>query len=431
MEKKVWSVLLILVLSLTFWDRSLAGNWWQNKKPSTSSSGKNGGGSSLVFRVEGNVYPDGLYYVTFNIGNPPKSYYLDLDTGSDLTWLQCDAPCQHCDKVPHPLYKPNMRDLVLCKEQICASLDSKNCNNPNEQCDYNTVYADRGSSLGVLIKDVFPLRLTNGSIHTPRLAFGCGYDQQGVCTGSVCPTDGVLGLGNGGGSILSQLKSQGLTKNVIGHCLSGQSGGYLFFGDDVVPSSGVVWTPMSLNTLDKHYSPGPAELSYGGKRTGVSGLRTIFDSGSSYTYFNSMAYQALISAVKKDLVGKPLREAADDSTLPLCWRRAKQFKSVGEAKTYFSSVVLSFGGGRKTQFEITPESYLIISTDGNVCLGILNGTEVGLDTINLIGDTSMRNKMVIYDNEKQQIGWIPADCNRHPKVDLDADEGFFQPYPAT
>ncbi|XP_043718857.1 aspartic proteinase Asp1-like isoform X2 [Telopea speciosissima] len=414
MEKKIWSVLLILFLSVTFSDRSVAANWWQNKKQATSST-SNSVGSSVIFRVEGNVYPDGLYYVTFNIGNPPKPYYLDLDTGSDLTWLQCDAPCVHCDKVPHSLYKPNKNNLVICKEQICTSLDSNDCHNPNEQCDYSIEYADHGSSLGVLTRDIFPLRFTNGSVHTPRLAFGCGYDQQGFCTGSVCPTDGILGLGNGGASIISQLKSQGLTKNVIGHCLSGTNGGYLFFGDDVVPSSGVVWTPMSITSFDKHYSPGPADLSYGGKPTGITGLRTIFDSGSSYTYFNSMAYQALITVVKKNLLGKPLKEAADDHTLPLCWKRAKAFKSVGEAKTYFSSVVLNFGGGKKARLEISPESYLIISKNGNVCLGILNGTEVGLDTLNLVGDTSMRNKMVIYDNEKQQIGWIPADCNRLPK----------------
>lgn len=36
------------------------------------------------------------YQVTLSIGHPPKPYFLDLDTGSDLTWLQCDAPCTKC-----------------------------------------------------------------------------------------------------------------------------------------------------------------------------------------------------------------------------------------------------------------------------------------------------------------------------------------------
>lgn len=34
------------------------------------------------------------YYVTLNLGNPPKPYALDIDTGIHLTWLLCDAPCR-------------------------------------------------------------------------------------------------------------------------------------------------------------------------------------------------------------------------------------------------------------------------------------------------------------------------------------------------
>ena len=49
--------------------------------------------SSAVFPLYGDVYPHGLYYVAMSIGNPPRPYFLDVDTGSDLTWLQCDAPC--------------------------------------------------------------------------------------------------------------------------------------------------------------------------------------------------------------------------------------------------------------------------------------------------------------------------------------------------
>ena len=40
-----------------------------------------------------------FYSVSLRIGNPPKPYTLDIDSGSDLTWLQCDAPCVSCTKV--------------------------------------------------------------------------------------------------------------------------------------------------------------------------------------------------------------------------------------------------------------------------------------------------------------------------------------------
>lgn len=57
-------------------------------------------------------------------------------------------------------------------------------------------------------------------------------------------TDGILGLGNGKSSLVSQMSSLGFIRNVVGHCLSTQGGGFLFLGDDVVPSSGIVWTPI-------------------------------------------------------------------------------------------------------------------------------------------------------------------------------------------
>lgn len=40
-----------------------------------------------------------LYYVTMQIGNPPQKYFLDVDSGSDLTWVQCDVPESSCVKV--------------------------------------------------------------------------------------------------------------------------------------------------------------------------------------------------------------------------------------------------------------------------------------------------------------------------------------------
>ncbi|KAM7257352.1 hypothetical protein ACFE04_013093 [Oxalis oulophora] len=370
--------------------------------------------SSIVIPVDGNVYPVGYYNLTLMIGQPARPYFLDVDTGSDLTWLQCDAPCVHCTEAPHPLYKPT-NDLVVCKDSLCAALHPRDykCESP-QQCDYEVDYADGGSSLGVLLRDSFTLNYANGGRITPRLALGCGYDQ--LPGPSNHPLDGIVGLGRGKVSILSQLNSQGLVRNVVGHCLSGRGGGFIFFGDSLYDPARVIWTSMTPEYA-KHYSPGHAELYFGGKTTGSKNLVVIFDSGSSYTYFNSETYNTLTSLLKKELNGKSLKEAPDDRTLPLCWKGRKPFKSLRDVKKYFKlRVALSFDNGKtKTQFDLPPESYLIISSKGNVCLGILNGTEAGLQNLNLIGDISMLDTLVIYDNEKQMIGWTPANCDRIPK----------------
>ncbi|KAJ9563099.1 hypothetical protein OSB04_008259 [Centaurea solstitialis] len=244
-------------------------------------------------------------------------------------------------------------------------------------------------------------------------SIGCGYDQ--IPGPSYQPLDGVLGLGKGKTGIVSQLHSQGLIKNIVGHCFSSRGGGFLFFGDDVYDPSRVISTPMSRD-YRKHYSPGYGEVVYGGKATGLKNLLVIFDSGSSYTYLSSQAYEGLLYLVSKELNGKPLREAVDDETLPFCWKGRRPFRSIKDVRKYFKPIALSFSSGwrSKTQFEIPLEGYLLISSKGSVCLGVLNGTEVGLQNFNIIGDISMQDKMVIYDNEKQTIGWLPANCDRLP-----------------
>ena len=71
----------------------------------------------------------------------------------------------------------------------------------------------------------------------------CGYDQI-FSPSTYHPLDGILGLGRGKASLISQLNSQGLVRNVIGHCLSSRGGGYIFFGN-VYDSSRMSWTPIS------------------------------------------------------------------------------------------------------------------------------------------------------------------------------------------
>lgn len=154
----------------------------------------------------------------------------------------------------------------------------------------------------------------------------CGYDQQGAGANSPSPTDGILGLGSGAASIVSQLRDQGVTKNVIGHCLSRRGGGYLFFGDDLVPPRGMTWAPMSrippsweiitvmlsfsaglvcafcvlltLLRFRNYYSPGKAGFFFNKQSLRIKEEPVVFDSGSSYTYFTNKPYEAFLTAVK-------------------------------------------------------------------------------------------------------------------------------------
>eukprot|EP01018_Ginkgo_biloba_P038813 Gb_39151 [translate_table: standard] len=294
--------------------------------------------SSTIFPIRGNVYPDGLYYVSMLFGNPPRPYHLDVDTGSDLTWLQCDAPCTSCSKGPHPLYKPVRGQLVSCKDSMCADVQAghnSECTSASQQCDYEIVYADHGSSMGVLTRDAVRVLLTNGSIVKTNFVFGCAYDQQGSLALSPAATDGVLGLSSAKVSFPSQLAKRGLIKNVFGHCIGGdeRGGGYMFFGEDLVPMWGMTWVPMRGKPSMKLYHVGTAKMNFGNRPLHINGMESslggvVFDSGSSFTYLTHQAYIAFVSAVKETLFEKPLEQDLSDSTLPLCWRGHYPFRHV-------------------------------------------------------------------------------------------------------
>ncbi|XP_066339437.1 uncharacterized protein [Miscanthus floridulus] len=161
-----------------------------------------------------------------------------------------------------------------------------------------------------------------------------------------------------------------------------------------------------------YYSPGSGTLYFDRRSLGVKPMEVVFDSGSTYTYFTAQPYQAVVSALKGGL-SKSLKQVSDPS-LPLCWKGPKAFKSVFDVKKEFKSLFLSFASAKNAVMEIPPENYLIVTKNGNVCLGILDGTAAKL-SFNVIGDITMQDQMVIYDNEKSQLGWARGACTRSAK----------------
>ncbi|XP_065045057.1 aspartyl protease APCB1-like [Musa acuminata AAA Group] len=381
--------------------------------------------SSTVLPIGGNLFPDGQYYTTLLVGSSPRPYYLDVDTGSDLTWIQCDAPCASCAKGPHPLYKPRKGNLVLPKDSLCLEVQ-KNQNNHYcdscHQCDYEIEYADHSSSMGVLATDEMHLIAANGDRAKLNFVFGCAYDQQGQLLVSPAKTDGILGLSSSRISLASQLESQGIISNVIGHCIKrdADGGGYLFLGDDYVPRWGMTLIPRQ-NDLTNFYRAKVLKINYGGKQV-IGGKRgyaipVIFDTGSSYTYFPVEAYRKLITSLKT--ISNIFVQDSSDLTMPICWRANFPVRSFKDVKHFFQPLTLQFEKRwwiMSRSFTIPPEGYLMISNKGNVCLGILNGTEVHDGSTIILGDISLRGKLIVYDNVQRTIGWTHSDCNNPQKA---------------
>uniref|UniRef100_A0A8R7QZG9 Peptidase A1 domain-containing protein n=2 Tax=Triticum urartu TaxID=4572 RepID=A0A8R7QZG9_TRIUA len=372
------------------------------------------------------VLPERQYYTSVNIGNPARPYFLDIDTGSALTWIQCDAPCTNCTKGPHPLYKPAKENIVPPKDSHCQELQgNQNYCDTCKQCDYEIAYADRSSSAGVLARDNMRLITADGERENMDFVFGCAHDQQGKLLDSPASTDGILGLSNGAMSLPTQLAKQGIISNVFGHCIATDpsSSGYMFLGDDYVPRWGMTWVPVR-NGPEDVYSTIVQKVNYGGQELNVreqAGKLTqvIFDSGSSYTYFPHEIYTSLIASL--EAVSPGFVHDKSDQTLPFCMKPNFPVRSVDDVKQLFKPLLLHFSKAWLViprTFAISPENYLIISDKGNVCLGVLDGTEIGHSSTIVIGDVSLRGKLVAYDNDENQIGWAQSDCSRPQKASM-------------
>lgn len=379
--------------------------------------------STVVLPVRGNVFPDRQYYTSIYIGNPPRPFFLDIDTGSDLTWIQCDAPCTNCAKGPHPLYKPGKGKIIPPRDSFCQELQgNQNYCDTCKQCDYEITYADRSSSVGVLARDNMQLIAADGERENLDFVFGCAYDQQGKLLSSPANTDGILGLSNTAISLPTQLANQKIISNVFGHCITTDpsSGGYMFLGDDYIPRWGMTWVPIR-NGPENMYSTEVQNVNYGDLELSVRGqagklTQVIFDSGSSYTYFPHEAYTNMIALLKD--VSPSFVQDDSDQTLPFCMKANFPVSSVDDVKQLFKPLRLQFKKRLfviPRTFTIPPENYLVISDRGNVCLGVLDGSEIDHSSTIIIGDVSLRGKLVVYDNDENQIGWIQSDCTKPQK----------------
>ncbi|XP_010500446.1 PREDICTED: aspartyl protease APCB1 [Camelina sativa] len=404
-----------------------------NSVLSTTAGSVDSSSSTTMFPVGGNVYPDGLYYTRILVGKPEDGHYyhLDIDTGSDLTWIQCDAPCTSCAKGANQLYKPKNDNLVRSSEPLCVEVQRNQMTEHFEslqQCDYEIEYADHSYSMGVLTKDKFHLKLHNGSLAESDIVFGCGYDQQGLLLNTLLKTDGILGLSRAKISLPSQLASRGIISNVVGHCLASDLNGegYIFMGSDLVPSHGITWVPMLHHSRLEVYQMQVTKMSYGNAMLSLDGEngrvgKALFDTGSSYTYFPNQAYTQLVASLQ-EVSGLELIHDDSDKTLPICWRAKTNFpiSSLSDVKKFFRPITLQIGSKWliiSRRLLIQPEDYLIISDKGNICLGILDGSSVHDGSTIILGDISMRGHLIVYDNLKQRIGWMKSDCVRPREFD--------------
>ncbi|KAF9669467.1 hypothetical protein SADUNF_Sadunf14G0110600 [Salix dunnii] len=364
----------------------------------------------------------GLYYAKIGIGTPTKDYYVQVDTGSDIMWVNC-IQCRECPKTSSlgfdlTLYNINESDtgkLVPCDQEFCYEINGgplSGCT-ANMSCPYLEIYGDGSSTAGYFVKDVVQYARVSGDLITTAangsVIFGCGARQSGdLGSSNEEALDGILGFGKSNSSMISQLAVTGKVKKIFAHCLDGTNGGGIFVIGHVVQPK-VNMTPLIPN--QPHYNVNmtavqvgrdflslPTDVFEAGDRKGA-----IIDSGTTLAYLPEMVYKPLIISQQPDLKVHTVR---DEYT---CFQYSESLDDG------FPNVTLHFENS--VTLKVYPHEYLF-PFEGLWCIGWQNSGMQSRDRRNmtLLGDLVLSNKLVLYDLENQTIGWTEYNCSSSIEV---------------
>uniref|UniRef100_A0A0E0GZ88 Peptidase A1 domain-containing protein n=1 Tax=Oryza nivara TaxID=4536 RepID=A0A0E0GZ88_ORYNI len=312
----------------------------------------------------------GLYYTEIGIGTPTKRYYVQVDTGSDILWVNCIS----CDRCPRKsglgleltLYDPkdsSTGSKVSCDQGFCAATYGgllPGCTT-SLPCEYSVTYGDGSSTTGYFVSDLLQFDQVSGDGQTrpanSTVTFGCGSQQGGDLGSSNQALDGIIGFGQSNTSMLSQLSAAGKVKKIFAHCLDTINGGGIFAIGNVVQPK-VKTTPLVPNM--PHYNVNLKSIDVGGTALKLpshmfdTGEKkgTIIDSGTTLTYLPEIVYKEIMLA------------------------------------------------------------------DNLYCVGFQNGGLQSKDGkgMVLLGDLVLSNKLVVYDLENQVIGWTEYNCSSSIKI---------------
>ncbi|KAG0502132.1 hypothetical protein HPP92_002204 [Vanilla planifolia] len=342
--------------------------------------------------ISGVAQGSGEYFVRVGVGSPPSQQFLVLDSGSDLSWVQCQ-PCSQCYQQPDPLFDPARSASfrpVGCTSPACSILSASSC--AAGSCSYRVTYGDGSYTRGTL---VFETLTFDGAAVVDGVAIGCGYRNRGLFAGA----DGLLGLGWGPMSLVGQLG--GAAGGAFGYCLPGrgEAGGTLVLGRTEAVRPGSVWVPLVRNgRAPSFYFVGVAAMTVGGVRLDSSGADgTVVDTGTAVTRLPGEMYAALREGFVEAAAGLP--RAPRVSIFDTC------FALGGYGEVRVPTVGFYFEGG--AELTLPARNFLIPVDDvGTFCFAFAeSGSEMAI-----LGNIQQEGIQITVDAANGFLGFGPDTC---------------------
>ncbi|KAK4488672.1 hypothetical protein RD792_004443 [Penstemon davidsonii] len=353
------------------------------------------------------IYGSLEYLITYSIGTPPVHSLGVLDTSSDITWTQC-KPCAECFKQKVPLFEPKKSSTYYpapCSSDSCKTFRGSNCDGINKICRFKVLYGDGSFAGGDIATDVRTLgSITTGNVSFSNYVFGCGINNGGVFASG---ESGVVGLGIGKGSLISQLGSSiegKFSYYLVPISANSTKSGKLNFGNNaVVSGEGVVTTPFALKPPQAYYYLTMEAISVNNQRfefyddpLNKTEGNIILDSGTTLTFIPTNLYDKVEKAVERIIKLKRVKDPL--GYLSLCYSTKTDIR--------FPVITVHFKGA---DVRLNPENAFFKMGDSTGCLSF----RAQDDPIFIYGNVAQMNFLVGYVVERKIVSFKHTDCNKY------------------
>ena len=281
--------------------------------------------------IQSNVIANGgEYLMKISLGTPAVEVLGIADTGSDLTWTQCE-PCEKCYKQNLPLFDPQQSSTygnVPCNSSPCKALNTASCGTDKNTCQYGYSYGDQSFTNGDLGVETLTIgSTTSRQVTLPNIVFGCGHNNDGTFGEA---ESGIIGLGGGPLSLVSQLNNS--IGGKFSYCLvpienSNVTSKINFGSNGLVSGNSVVSTPLVAKDPSTFYYLTLEGISVGNKRFAYKASskavasnegNIVIDSDTTLTPLPPEFHEDLVSAVEKAIDAE--RVSDPRGVLSLCFR---------------------------------------------------------------------------------------------------------------
>ncbi|KAJ4879083.1 Eukaryotic aspartyl protease family protein [Raphanus sativus] len=350
----------------------------------------------------------GNYVVRARLGTPPQLMFMVLDTSNDAVWLPCTG-CSGCSTTANTSYfNPNSSSTystVSCSTSQCMQARGLTCpsssSSPPSVCSFNQSYGGGSSFSASLVQDT----LTLASDVISNFSFGC----INSASGNSLPPQGLMGLGRGPTSLISQTTS--LYSGVFSYCLpsfrSFYFSGSLKLGPMGQPRS-IRYTPLLRSShRPSLYFVNLTGVSVGPTQVPVdptyltfdsnSGAGTIIDSGTVITRFVQPVYEAIRDEFRNQVKGP--------------------FSSLGAFDTCFAADSDSLAPKvtlhmTSLDLKLPVENTLIHSSAGTLACLSMAGIPLNANAaLNVIANLQQQNLRILFDVPNSRLGIATEACN--------------------